>query len=360
MRPAYRRYPSRRRRRSPPPFPSPRSCPEHHRRGRASPARTRWPQTSASHRRGGGPPGQWARSDDAELAERPAEDIEVRIEEDLFGAEECREQEVLPPPPPPVEEPPRHEGIGTLRMELETRQRAERPGVVPGEQETTVEGGRCCAIGCIVLAVIAVVGLYLLGRWAGGKVEEQLQEGVANQIEIREPGEEGGEAPSNSGVDISEPREEGAAPDAEDDELDLDDISRMLGEGLGEAWEDIAEQLPGAQVDGFDPKTAPPALVPVFYGFIISLAEDNPQAMHQWMSPQYKQEWLPENWPVAEDVEHLSYTMDSHRTLGDGTETYDITEHLRKKDTDEEGTITWTIHFQEIEGQWYVTSFGKL
>ncbi len=65
------------------------------------------------------------------------------------------------PPPPPPEERARHEGMGALVLEAERRARAERPES-PQEEQVEIEGSRCCAVGCIALAVTILV-LLLIG-----------------------------------------------------------------------------------------------------------------------------------------------------------------------------------------------------
>ncbi|NLO04879.1 MAG: zinc-ribbon domain-containing protein [candidate division WS1 bacterium] len=194
-------------------------------------------------------------------------------------------------------------------------------------------GGKWCLIGCgilLVLGILAAIAFALIGRWAS-KQADGLPESVTNQLEIWEPD---GDAPANA-------EGEGGS----------------LAERLGEAAQGLSTAVSGAQIEGFEPTSVDAALLPTFYGFMIALADDSPHGMYAWMSPQYKEEWSPESWTVAENLEHVSYVLSEQTPVGEDTMQFSITETVRTKDTGEESDLDWIIEFKKINNQWYVTDF---
>lgn len=272
------------------------------------------------------------------------------------AAETPRPSSQTPPPAAPSAVPPGpQQPPGQQAGQVPPGQQPPPPtgpaqGAAPPEEKKT-NWGSICLIGCgilLALAILGGIGLFLLGRWAQDKVEElpdaptnimQDQDGAAGP-EIREPGDE---QAGEGGTDSAEPGSE-----------DLGDLI----DRLGEAVEGVGEAMSAANVEGFDPSKVDATMLPTFYGFLIALAEDDPQAMHQWMSPDMKQQWSPEaNWQTAPQIEHLGYTLDEQTVLEDGTVKFVIEERIRDNDENTDKVISWEIHFEQIDGEWYVTYF---
>ena len=220
----------------------------------------------------------------------------------------------------------------------------------PGPAGTPPEGkktnwGSICLIGCGVLLVLGIlisVALYFVGK----KAIEEIPDAVNNQITIEEPGRTDDEDDdATGGPEIREPG---------DDDSDDGDIGDLIG-AIGEAVEGAGEAMSAANVDGFDPSDFDTQMLPTFYGFMIALAEDNPQAMHQWMSPDFKEIWTPEgNWTVAPQVKHLGYELLETTELGDGGVELTIRETIHDSSDDAEKYIDWEIGFGKTGGKWYV------
>lgn len=215
------------------------------------------------------------------------------------------------------------------------------PGAAPPEEKKT-NWGSICLIGCgilLLLSILGGLGLFLVGKWAKEKVDELPQ----TSINIIEPGEEGDEA----GPEIREPGEGDGGPGS-------------LMERLGESIEGLSEAISAASIEGFDPSSVDAAMLPTFYGFMVALADDNPQAMHQWMSPEFKERWSPEtNWTVAPNIKHLGYRLEEKSTLDDGTVKFVIEETVRDTSENVDKVITWEIHFNKTDEKWFVTDFGS-
>jgi hypothetical protein len=247
-----------------------------------------------------------------------------------------------PPPAPsemPADQQPRQAPPG--QQPPPPTQGAAPAGQAPEEKKTNWTG--ICLIGCgimLVLAIIAGVGIYFLTRGAVEQAREfEVPSTVTNDLDIWEPGE----GPTDGGT------EEGAG--------EGEGIGDIIGE-LGEAVEGIGEAMSAGNIEGFDPATVDSQMLPTFYGFVVALARDNPQGMHRWMGPEMKQHWSPEeDWEVSPHIEHLGYALDERTTLDDGTEKFIIEEQIRDNEEGTESTISWEIHFEKIDGQWYVTYF---
>lgn len=227
-------------------------------------------------------------------------------------------------------------------------------GQAPEEKKTN--WASICLIGCgimLLLAILGGAGLFLLGRSAFEKAREMDPSTVTNQLDIWEPGEgptDGGteDGAGESGPETGEPGDGG--PSGEN-------LGEIIGR-LGEAVEGVGSAMSASNIEGFDPSTVDAQMLPTFYGFMVALAQDNPRGMHQWMSPDVKEQWSPEeNWEVAPHIEHLGYTLDEHTTLDDGTERFVIEESIRDNQENTESTISWEIHFEQSNGQWHVTYF---
>ncbi|MBD3292186.1 MAG: zinc-ribbon domain-containing protein [Armatimonadia bacterium] len=262
-----------------------------------------------------------------------------------------------PPPGPsemPADQQPQQAPPG--QQPPPPTQGAAPAGQAPEEKKGT-NWASICLIGCgimLLLAIIGGVGLYLVGRSAVEKAQElEVPSTMTNEIDIWEPGEgptDGGteEGAGEGGPEIREPGDEG---------VDGEDLGDVIGR-LGETVEGIGEAMSAGNIEGFDPSEVDSQMLPTFYGFMVALAQDNPQGMYQWMSPDMKQHWSPEdNWEVAPQIEHLGYTLKQRLNTGDGVERFTIEEQIRDNQDNTESTISWEIHFEKIDGQWYVTYF---
>ncbi|MGI5817967.1 MAG: zinc-ribbon domain-containing protein [Armatimonadota bacterium] len=229
------------------------------------------------------------------------------------------------------------------------------PGAsAPPPAEKKTNWGSICLIGCgilLLLAILGGVGLFLFGRWAQEKVE-QLPQPPAG---VFQPGDQDG----GQGPDIREPGEEPSGDQPAGDQPaggGASGIGDVLGR-LGETVEGIGQTMAAMNIEGFDPAAVDATMLPTFYGFMLALAEDNPQGMHRWMSPEFKEQWSPGDWATSPHIEHLSYRLDEKSTLDDGTVKFVIAEGIRDTNENEEGTISWDIYFRKIGNQWYVTDF---
>ncbi len=208
-------------------------------------------------------------------------------------------------------------------------------GVPPVAEAPKKGGGKCWLIGCGILLAVGIIVIvlgFMCARRAkqfGEGLQDTLQNLPTNSLEIREPGEDGGGAGGIGGII----------------------------EGLGEAVSDIGAAASAADIKGFDPSSVDPAMLPNFYGFMIALAKDDPNEMHKFMSPSYRDQWSPDNWEPAPHIEHINFRMQSTRKVSDGEYEFVITERIRDNDADTEGDITWYITFSRDGGNWYVTSF---
>jgi hypothetical protein len=238
-------------------------------------------------------------------------------------------------------------------------------GLQPPEEKNGTNWGAVCAIGCgimLLLAILAGVGLFLFGRWAQDRVNE-LPQTVPNVMDTGE--QDGGES---DGPTIIEPGDEqgngegvgpgdsGPGDTGQSDRPGTEDLGELMGR-LGEAVEGLGEAMSATNIEGFDPSTVDATMLPTFYGFMVALAEDNPQGMHRWMSPDYKEEWSPDSWAVSPHIEHLSYELQEKATLDDGTVKFVIEEGVRDNQENTEDVLSWEIHFKKIGDQWYVTHF---
>ncbi len=211
-------------------------------------------------------------------------------------------------------------------------------GAPPEEKKT--KWGSICLIGCgvlLVLGIIISVALYFVGK----KAIDEIPDAVSNQITIEEPGRTDDEDDdATGGPEIREPGDSG--------------IGDMIGR-IGEAVEGAGEAMSAANVEGFDPSEVDAQMLPTFYGFMIALAEDDPEGMHQWMSPDFKDIWTPEdNWTVAPQVKHLGYELLEKTELGDGGVEFTIRETIHDSSDDAEKIIDWEIGFGKTGGNWYV------
>ncbi len=212
----------------------------------------------------------------------------------------------------------------------------------PGEKKTN--WGSICLIGCgilLLLGILSGIGIWLFVRWGTAQVDN-LPQTPANIIDRIEPGEDA----------------DGDASDGETDETTAPDGDGGLGDvvgRLGEAVEGAGAAISAANVTGFDPSSVEPQMLPTFYGFVVALAEDDPEGMQRWMSEEYKEQWSPDNWSVSPQIEHLSYELDEQTTLDDGTVKFVINETIRDNEENEEKVLAWEIHFEKINGEWFVT-----
>ncbi len=219
-----------------------------------------------------------------------------------------------PPPAQPTQPPPAQQPPPPTQP----------PGVQPPAAEPKKGGGKCWIIGCGILAVVLILGA--IGTWGtcrfvarkAQEVQEQLPDTIANQIEIREPGDEG---------DIIE--------------------------GIG----DLGDEMATGQVGGFDPSSVDAAMLPAFNGFMAALAEDDPDAMHQWMGSSFKQQWSPDNWEPAPHIVHLGFRLDDQTQVSDSRYDFVILETVRNTDDDTQGDLSWAITFSREGSSWYVTDF---
>jgi hypothetical protein len=209
----------------------------------------------------------------------------------------------------------------------------------PGEKKTN--WGSICLIGCgilLLLGILSGIGIWLFVRWGTAQVEN-LPNTPANIMDRIEPGED-------------------ADGDTGDGETAVRDGDGGLGDlvgQFGEALEGAGAAISAANVTGFDPSSVEPQMLPTFYGFVVALAEDDPNDMHRWMSEEYKQQWSPENWSVSPHIEHLSYELEEQTTLDDGTVRFVIDETIHHKEENEESVLSWEIHFEKVNGEWFVT-----
>lgn len=225
-------------------------------------------------------------------------------------------QQVPPPPPPPV-----------------TPQPAPPAGVPPTAQAPKKGGGKCWLIGCGILLVLGIL-VAVVGTFMCKKIDEQATATLQNTIDIWEPGEEqpSGEAGESGGA-------------------------AGIIERLGEAAEGLQEAMSEGKVEGFDPSSVDADMLPTFYGFMVALAKDDPNAMHKYMSPSYQQEWQPDNWEPAPHIKHLRFRMQGHTKVSDAKHEFVITETIRDTNDNTEGDIVWYITFSREDGKWYVTNF---
>lgn len=116
--------------------------------------------------------------------------------------------------------------------------------------------------------------------------------------------------------------------------------------------------MTATNIEGFDPSTVDATMLPTFYGFMIALADDNPQAMHHWMSDDFKQEWSPDDWTTSPHIEHLDYELIEKSTVDDGAIKFVIEETIRDNQENTDKYISWQIYFKKIGDEWAVTDFG--
>ncbi len=231
-------------------------------------------------------------------------------------------------------------------------------GPQPADESKGTNWGAVCLIGCALLLILALLGglaMWFLGRSALDRVEQlKVPETVTNQLET---GDSEGDSPANSaegaGSETEQPAEGGS--DGESGGT-ADDITDIIGE-LGESVESVGEAMSAGNIKGFDPATVDAAMLPTFYGFMIALAKDDPDAMYQWMGPDLKEQWSPEDWTTSPHLEHRSYTFVEKQTRDDGTVVFTIEEGIHDSDANEDSTLVWEIHFKQIDGEWYVTDF---
>lgn len=246
------------------------------------------------------------------------------------------------PVPPPVAQPTAPVMAAPPAAEPPPPQYAPPPpvqppyaGAVPPPGEApTKGGGKCWLIGCIVLLVlgiiIAVVGTFVCRRaiTAAGNTLQNI-ETTTNGLDIWEPGEG---APSNAG----------------------DIVGR-----LGEAVEGLGQIAAGAGITGFNPSDVDPAMLGPFYGFMGALAADDPNAMHQFMSPSLKESWDPNDWTLSTGWKHMSYTLVSLEKPDADSADFEITEVIREEDSGEQQTLTWVVEMVKADGTWAVDDFGQ-
>jgi hypothetical protein len=190
--------------------------------------------------------------------------------------------------------------------------------------------GSICLIGCGILLLLSILGgvaLYFIGKKAADTLET-----TNNQVQIWEP--------------------DGTTENSDGD----GGLGEVIG-GIGEAIEGVGEAVSAANVEGFDPASVDAAMLPTFYGFMIALADDDPNAMHQWMSPDFKQEWSPDAWTPAPHIEHLDFRLVDMTTESNGTVVMNIEETIQDNEENAEKTIPWLIHFTPKGSQWFVTHF---
>ncbi|GEM_PF-6674782 len=197
--------------------------------------------------------------------------------------------------------------------------------------EKKTNWGSICLIGCgilLLLGILSTVAALFIGRKAMDTIET-----TNNQVQIWEPDGTGTENTDGGGG-----------------------IGEVIG-GIGQAIEGVGEAVSAANVEGFDPASVDAAMLPTFYGFMIALAEDDPNAMHQWMSPDYKQEWSPDAWTPAPHIKHLNFKLVDKTEQSDGTVVINVEETVRDNEENVDKTIPWLIHFTPKGNQWFVTHF---
>ncbi len=209
-------------------------------------------------------------------------------------------------------------------------------GVPPTTEAPQKGGGKCWLIGCGILLlvgiIIAVVGAFMCARGArqiGEGVQNTLQNlpTTTNSLEIREPGESG------SGG-----------------------ISDVIGE-VGDLGDEVSAAASAVSIEDFNASEVDAAMLPTFYGFLYGLAEDDPDVMHQFMSPSFKREWSPSNWEQSPNIQHIGFRVGEQDRVSDSQIDFTIYEHARDTSDDTEGEIEWEITFSREGGKWYVNSF---
>ncbi len=221
-----------------------------------------------------------------------------------------------------------------------TPQTAPPAGVPPTAAAPKKGGGKCWLIGCGILLVLGIV-FAVVGTFMCKKIGEQATATLQNTVS---------EVPSNA-IDIWEPGEEEPTEDT-----GAGGVAGII-ERMGEAAEGLQEAMSAASIEGFDPASVDPKMLPTFYGFMVALAKDDPNAMHKFMSPSYQQEWLPDNWEPAPHIKHLNFRLQGHTKVSDTEHSFVITEGIRDTNDDTEADIVWYITFSRENGKWYVTSF---
>lgn len=220
----------------------------------------------------------------------------------------------------------------------------------PAEKKTN--WGSICLIGCLVLlalGALAGLGIWLAVRWGTEQVE-RLPQPPADMMELDDQDRD--EAP-------------GADPQAEETDGTVEAPSGAEGLGeligrIGEAVEGAGAAMSAVNVRGFDPSSVDALMLPSFYAFMIALADDNPEAMHEWMSPQMQERWSPGDWTASPHIEHLSFELDEQTTIDDRTMEFIINERIRDNDVSEEGVISWRVEFERVNRRWLVTDFEFL
>lgn len=134
------------------------------------------------------------------------------------------------------------------------------------------------------------------------------------------------------------------------------DLGGLIGR-IGEAIEGAGTVISSANVRDFDPSSVPAEMLPTFYGFLLGLAQDSPQMMQEFASPDLKPRFSPDHWTVSPNLQHKGYFQNEHVTADDGTEIFYLTETVLQKDNDELMDIPWEVHFGRIDGRWLVTYF---
>lgn len=237
---------------------------------------------------------------------------------------------VQPTQPPPPTQPPQ------AQVPLPP---TAPPAYQPPTGEAPKKGGaKCWLIGCGILLVlgiiVAVVGTLMCGR----VIREAQQQAPGNQIDIWEPGEQG--------------------PSGEQGEEGSGGLGEAIGR-LGELAEQIGAAAAATQIDGLDPSSLEPALLPTCYGFMAGLAADDPHAMYQWASDELKSGWNPDEWEYSEGWEHVSYELVSRSSPDANTRVFRIDEVCRDKSSGEETTLPWKITFVKSGDRWYADGFVK-
>jgi len=122
---------------------------------------------------------------------------------------------------------------------------------------------------------------------------------------------------------------------------------------------DGAEAADETIVSDFDPSAVDESLLPVFYGFLKALGDDDPYAMEKWFAPELQDRWDASAYERSTDLEHVVFVFIS-RTTTDGVESFVISEVMDEKSTGRRGKTDWLIKFGRVDGEWRVLDIPRL